>query len=123
MSATFSLKVTSMRHLRQLQVKRPDSSITSDAISDLVQGEDFYQQLKSFSNTIISVQYNKDELLSFKVSQVERGEVVYSNTQPIGLRCLLGGKTYTFKREHLDLMSNRECRELFDHLGVDDSLF
>jgi hypothetical protein len=82
---------------------------------------DFYQELQNFSNTIISIQYNCNVFLSFRVNQVQRGEIVYSNAKAVGVQCLLNGKTYVFTREHLDQMSNREQSELFDYLGVDDS--
>jgi c-di-GMP-binding flagellar brake protein YcgR len=83
--------------------------------------KDFYQQLQKFSNTIISIQYNCNVFLSFRVNQVQRGEIVYDKAKAIGVQCLLNGKTYVFTREHLDQMSNREQRELFDYLDVDDS--
>lgn len=117
------VRITSIKHLRQLQAEYTESSISSGAVSDVVKGEDFYQQLSSLSNIIISVQYNEDKFLNFKVYQAKQGKFVYSNTQVIGLECLIGGKTYTFNREHLDQMSNRECSELFNQLGVDGSQF
>lgn len=81
----------------------------------------FYHQLQRFSNTIISLQYNCNVFLSFRVNQVQQGQIIYNNAKAIGVQCLLNGKSYVFTREHLDQMSNREQSELFDYLGVDDS--
>lgn len=91
------------------------------SVSNKTAQKDFYQQIHNSSNTIISIQYNCNVFLSFRVNQVKQGQIVYSNAKAVGVQCLLNGKTYVFTREHLDQMSNREQRELFDYLGVDDS--
>jgi hypothetical protein len=80
--------------------------------------EDFYQQLKSLSNTIISLQYNSMTFLSFKVHEASRGSIV--NPKPnLTIQCQIRGNTYTFTPEHLDQLSNRECTELFNELKID----
>lgn len=84
--------------------------------------KDFYRQLKSIPNTIISIQYNSDKFLTFHVNRVQQGEVIYSSdAKATGLRCRINDKTYIFTREHLDQMSNRECRDLCHYLGFDGS--
>ncbi len=91
------------------------------AKSDSVEGDDFYQKLQNFSNTIISIQYNATEFLTFKVWNAQQGRIVRLGTKAVGLQCRIDGKLYTFNREHLDMMSKRECNELFQHLGIDGS--
>ncbi len=80
--------------------------------------EDFYQQLKSISNTIISLQYEANTFLSFKVHEACLGSIVSPEPNLI-LQCHIRGNTYTFTREHLDQLSNREYRELLNHLKID----
>ena len=89
--------------------------------SDLVAGEDFYQQIESFSDTIISLQYTPDEFLTFRVCNADQGQIWQLGTRVTGLRCRIGDTFYTFNREHLSMMSNRERQELFNQLGVDGS--
>ena len=89
--------------------------------SDLVMEEEINKQLRNLPDTIISLQYNPDEFLTFRVCTVSQGEIIRSATQSIGLKCRIGGKTYIFNREHLNQMSNRERRELFNYLGVNGS--
>lgn len=96
----------------------PSAHLSNLDIKDLVAGEDFYQQINSFSDTIISFQYNSDEFLTFKVCNAEQGYILRSGTKAIGLRCQIGDQLYTFNREHLSMMSNRERNELFKQLGV-----
>lgn len=80
---------------------------------------DLYQQIKNFSHTIISLQYNSNEFLTFRVSDVTQGQIVHSGTQGISLQCQIDKKTYIFSTEHFDQMSNREVIELLNHLGVE----
>lgn len=83
-----------------------------------VTGEDFYQRLNSVRDTIISLQYNENEFLTFRVSQAKQGYVVRFGTSAISLRCQIGEKIYTFNHEHLNQMSNSECNELSNQLGI-----
>ena len=79
--------------------------------------ENFYQQLKGVSNTIISLQYNGITFLSFKVHEATQGNIV--NPEPnLTIQCKIRGNTYTFTCEHLDQLSTRECRELFNQLKI-----
>ena|SRR3712207_729868 len=80
---------------------------------------DFYNQLDNRPNTIISLQYDSDKLLSFKVYEAKLGAIVRRGNQDVALECQIRGKTYTLTREHLKQMSNRECQELFKHLEID----
>ncbi len=80
---------------------------------------DFYQSLKEVSNTTISLQYDFDTFLSFKVYEASQGSIVPTQFNDIALKCQIRGTTYLFNREHLDQMSNRERRELLNHLGID----
>jgi hypothetical protein len=91
------------------------------AVSGLVAQEDFYQQLKSVPNTIISLQYNSDEFVTFNIGQAKQGQVVKSGTKATNLCCQIGEKIYTFNHKHFNQMSKRECNELFNHLGIDGS--
>ena len=79
----------------------------------------FYQSLKEISNTTISLQYDSDTFLSFKVYEASQGSIVPTQLKDIALKCQIRGTTYLFNREHLDQMSNRERHELFNHLEVD----
>jgi hypothetical protein len=86
-----------------------------------VSGENFYQQLNRISNTEISLNYEPKKLLTFRVYKAYQGQIVWSGTKAIGLQCSIDGKIYTFNREHLNQMSNRELSELFNHLKIDGS--
>lgn len=81
---------------------------------------DFYQNLQSLSNSIISLQYKPDKFLTFKVQEASFGSIVRQENKNIAIRCLIRGTTYTFTHEHLDQMSKRELNDLFNHLGVDN---
>ena len=81
----------------------------------------FYQRLNQLSNTIISIQYNRDQLLSFRIKNVQQGKITYDDVQGTGLLCWINKKAYFFTRQHLEQMSDREQSELFDHLGIDGS--
>ncbi|MCA1992709.1 MAG: hypothetical protein LDL41_11850 [Coleofasciculus sp. S288] len=94
----------------------------SDA-SDCIAGEEFYQQLKSVPDAIISLQYKFDQFLSFHVSQVQQGYIMGAGTEAICLRCQIDGKIYTFYREHLEQMSENERHQLFKQLELDSSQF
>jgi hypothetical protein len=83
----------------------------------------FYEQLSGFSNTIISIQYDADELLTFRVSQAQEGEIRKSTDEDISLLFQVNNKIYTLNRQHFNQMSNRELNELFNQLGFDGSRF
>lgn len=89
----------------------------------LVSGEAFYQQLNRAHNPIISIQYARNEFLSFYVSQAHQGNLVKSGTEVIGLGCQIKDSIYTFNREHFYQLSNREVQALFNHLGIDSREF
>lgn len=82
--------------------------------------QDFYRQLDNISNTIISLQYNRDKLLSFRVSEASCGAIISqgSGGNNAAIQCDIRGNIYNFTREHIEQLSNRECRELFKHLGI-----
>lgn len=90
---------------------------------DGVGSEDFYQQVRSSSNTIISIQYKPKEFLSFKVYEARSGVIVNEGVNDLALQCQVRGTSYTFNRKHLDQMSKREINELFNHLMLDSSKF
>ncbi len=85
--------------------------------------EDFYQTQNSISNTIISIQYDPNKFLSFKIYEAKFGSIVRQGVEDIALQCQIRGYTYTFTREHMDQMSNRELNDLFNHLRIDGSQF
>jgi hypothetical protein len=84
---------------------------------------DLYQRLDNTPNTIISLQYDPDNFLSFKVYEASEGVIVRQRIGAIAIQCQIRGKTYKLTREHLSQLSNRERCELFGHLGVNDSQF
>lgn len=92
---------------------------SQDNLANKVAQENFYQQLTRNTDTIISFQYSQKEFLTFHIREVYQGQIVNSGTGTLGIRCQIGEKTYTFNREHLMQMSNRECNELFQHLEID----
>ncbi len=81
---------------------------------------DFYQQLNSIPNTIISLQYQANKFLTFKVNEASYGAVLRQGADDtnIVLQCQIRGTTYTLTRNHLEQLSNRECSELLNHLGL-----
>lgn len=85
---------------------------------------DVYQQLNSIPNTIISLQYETNKFLTFKVNEASYGAVLRQGAEDtnIALQCQIRGSTYTFNRDHLDQLSNRECRELLNQLGLAEFL-
>lgn len=86
--------------------------------------ENFYQRLNDIPNTIISLQYDTETFLTFKVNEAIRGSIVrqgFANTN-IALQCQIRGNTYIFTREHLEQLSNRECRDLLNQLGFSEFL-
>lgn len=87
--------------------------------------QDFYKQLDNLSNTIISFQYNRDKLLSFRVSEASRGAIISQGSEEknIAIQCDIRGNTYNLTREHIEQLSNREYRELFQHLGIAQANF
>lgn len=99
----------------QNKISNSDQSFRSNAVVDT----NFYQRLNQFSNTIISIQYNRDELLSFRVKNVQQGNITRDEVKGTGLLCRINKKAYFFTRNHLEQMSDREQSELFDHLGID----
>ncbi|NEQ20108.1 MAG: hypothetical protein F6K28_12850 [Microcoleus sp. SIO2G3] len=84
-----------------------------------IASENFYQQLQNLSNTIISIQYNPNSFLTFKVQEASFGSIVRQGNDKIAIRCQVRGTTYTFTHEHLDQMSKRELNDLLNHLGLD----
>lgn len=81
--------------------------------------ESFYRASQGISNTIISIQYTYFELLVFKVHEAIDGAIVHEKNGEIVLQCEIRGTQYRLTRDHLEQMSNRECSELFNQLGVD----
>ena len=81
---------------------------------------DFYQSLKSISNTILSLQYNSSQFVCFKVYEVRL--VTLINPPPnLAIQCQIRGNNYTFTREHFDQLSDREYTELLSHLKNDSA--
>lgn len=89
--------------------------------SSWVAGEDFYQKLRNTPDIMISIQYNSDELLSFRINTVQHGKIIYSGVTAVGLQCQIGGKTYLLTQEHFEQMSTREYRTLLECLGINSS--
>ena len=92
--------------------KLPETEANSGA------SENFYWQLKDRSSSIISLQYNPNDFLSFKVYEATCGVIVRQGFKNVALQCQIRGTTYTFTDEHLDQMSKREINDLCNHLGV-----
>ena len=82
--------------------------------------ENLYQQLETISNTTISLQYNATKFLTFKVYEASKGKLLSQEHESYTLQCQIRGTTYKLTREHLDQLSNRERRELLNHLGIQD---
>ncbi len=80
--------------------------------------ENLYQQLESIPNTTISLQYDPNNFLSFKIYEASKGVIVGQDRENSVVQCQIRRTTYTFTREHLDQLSNRERRELFSQLGL-----
>lgn len=81
---------------------------------------DFYQHLKSISNTIIYLQYDSSKFVCFKVYEARLGTLV--NPQPnLAIQCQIQGNTYIFTSEHFDQISDREYKELLNHLKIDSA--
>ncbi len=81
--------------------------------------ENFYQQINSLSNTIISLQYKPKQFLSFKLNEAKLGAIVRQGVKEIALQCQIRGTTYTFTSEHVEQMSKRELNDLLNYLGID----
>ncbi|HEY9707389.1 MAG TPA: hypothetical protein V6D48_04210 [Oculatellaceae cyanobacterium] len=116
---------TTVNHLSQQKAERyqQDLSILSSQtsrsdVSNGVMEQDINQQLNNIPDTIISLQYKPNQFLTFRVCQANQGEIVRSGSKVDGLQCQIAGKTYTFNYEHFNQMSKRECRDLFNYLGV-----
>lgn len=103
--------------------ERANRAGSQNNLGNEIAKNDFYQQLTNNPDTIISIQYSQKEFLSFHVRQVAEGQVVNSGTEAVGLCCKIDGKVYTFNQDHIMQMSNRECNELFQHLGIDGRQF
>jgi hypothetical protein len=103
--------------IMQLAIIPPKPSATKTGVSS----NDFYQKIKNSSNTIVSLQYNNDKFLSFKVYEAQSGTLVRQGDKDIALRCQIRGSVYTFTREHVTQMSKREFNDLLSHLGIDSS--
>lgn len=82
--------------------------------------ETLYQQLENISNTTISLQYDSNKFLTFKVYEASKGTLLSQGHDNYIIQCQIRGTTYKFTCEHLDQMSNRERRELLNHLGIQD---
>ena len=80
--------------------------------------ENLYQQLESIPNTTISLQYDPNNFLSFKIYEASKGVIVDQDRENSVVQCQIRSTTYTFTREHLDQLSNREHRELFSQLEL-----
>ena len=80
--------------------------------------ESHYRASQSISNTIISLQYTYHELLVFKVHEASWGAIAYERNGEMLLQCEIRGTQYRLTHEHLKQLSNRECQELFNQLGV-----
>lgn len=78
-----------------------------------------YQQPKTMSSVIISLDYRPHQFLSFKVTEAREGEIVWYGNQATALRCQIRGKSYTFDRQHLEIMSQSERNILYSKLGID----
>ena len=91
------------------------------AAYNVVVETNLYQQLNQTSNTIICIQYSRTELVSFRLKNVQQGNIIYDEVKGIGLLCTINKKPYFFTRHHLEQMSDREQSELFDHLKIDGS--
>ena len=79
---------------------------------------DFYQNLKSISNTIIYLQYDSSKFVCFKIYEARLGTLV--NPPPnLAIQCQIQGNTYIFTREHFDQLSDSEYQELLNHLKID----
>jgi|SRR5919199_6551798 hypothetical protein len=87
----------------------------------VVQNND--QRLENISNTTISLQYNRDTFLSFKVYEASEGFIMRQGDEIIGFDCLIRGTTYRFTREHLEQLSTRELHELCNQLGIQAMYF
>ncbi|HEY9611531.1 hypothetical protein [Allocoleopsis sp.] len=85
--------------------------------------ESLYQRLESISSTTISLQYEVNNFLTFKVYEASEGIILRQGLEFMGVQCLIRGITYRLTHEHLDQLSNRELRELLNHLGIQDSHF
>lgn len=82
--------------------------------------KNFYQQLDNISNTIISLQYDHLRVLSFRVSEVRPVGTLSPNSEETNMviQCQIRGTTYNLTSEHIKQLNNRECRELFQQLGI-----
>jgi hypothetical protein len=83
--------------------------------------DSLYERLESVSSTTISLQYDANNFLTFKVYEASEGIILRQGVEFMGVQCLIRGTTYRLTREHLDQLSNRELRELLNHLGIQDS--
>jgi hypothetical protein len=105
-------------------MQQPIALYTTPQPKFYVEGsENFYQRLNDTSNTIISLQYNPKNFVSFKIYDASQGTIVNHENGEYALKCRVHGRTYLFTREHLDQLSNRERHELFNHLGVNSNQF
>ncbi len=84
--------------------------------------ESLYQQLESVSSTTISLQYDANNFLTFKVYEASEGIILRQGLEWLGVQCLIRGTTYRLTCEHLEQLSHRELQELLNHLGIQDNL-
>ena len=102
----------------QLDLSIPSSQTSRAAVFNAIVEQDINQQLNNIPDTIICLQYNSKEFLTFRVCQAKQGEIVKSSSKIVSLQCRIGNKTYTFNDEHFNQMSKRECCDLFNYLGI-----
>ncbi len=106
------------------KIMRTNSTVYSRSFKVYsVAKDDFYQQIKNASETRISLQYNLDKFLTFKVYEARLCSIVGQGFENITLQCKIRGVAYTFTYEHLVQMSHSEINELFNHLGLDSRLY
>jgi hypothetical protein len=84
--------------------------------------ENLYQRIKIIPNTIISIQYNSNKFLAFKVNEASQGAIVREGQNP-AIQCKIRGTRYTLTHEHLNQLNTRERRDLFSHLGIASTNF
>ena len=78
-----------------------------------------YQQPKTMSSVIISMDYRPNQFLSFKVTEASEGQIVWYGNKATALRCQIRRQNYTFERQHLEIMSQSERNVLYNQLGIE----
>ncbi|NET59437.1 MAG: hypothetical protein F6K47_25830 [Symploca sp. SIO2E6] len=80
-----------------------------------------YESVSSTPSLIISVIEDGSLLVSFDVTEATQGKIMHSGHKAYALCCEIRGQTYSFTREHLDILSSSERKILYDWLKVDGS--